>query len=297
MSPTESNSASISAASSDDRASAMTPQPERPEQGKFSKDETNFLTTHLPAYGALCCQLAETATGPKGKSIKGVKKNWVLTKVYPEFVKEFSSDKDDGPQLQSLQDVSYLLRHVLVAEWCQKMVRWFSNRSPLRNGSDSTPLTMDTPLAPSKRPRATNGPRVFAEEHKRKITELMAEEKEKEGGDPKLVNLSRYHKIKQQLYDQLTDEERRAYEAKAVEVNEARKALPERSENFKYVDSPLSSARVNLPEHYRNQENMVSGVVTALNSLIGWGWGQYGEAAFFVQAAFRNADNDLKTFK
>jgi len=35
----------------------MTHQPERPEQGKFSKDETNFLKTHLPAYGALCHQL------------------------------------------------------------------------------------------------------------------------------------------------------------------------------------------------------------------------------------------------
>jgi len=35
----------------------------------------------------------------------------------------------------------------------------------------------------------------------------------------------------------------------------------------------------------------------ALNNLVGWGWGQYGEAAFFVQGAYRNADNDLKTFK
>jgi hypothetical protein len=97
----------------------MTPQPERPEQGKFSKDETNFLSTHLPAYEALCHQLAEKATGPKGiGSIKGLKKDWVLTKVFPEFVKEFSSDQNGGPQLQSLQAVSYLLRHVLVAEWC-----------------------------------------------------------------------------------------------------------------------------------------------------------------------------------
>lgn len=178
------------------------------------------------------------------------------------------------------------------------MLRWFSNRSPVRNlGSDSTPLTMGTSLAASKRPRATNGPRVFAEEHKSKITDLMVEAKEKEGGIPKLVNLTRYRKIKQELYDQLTDEDRRAYEAKATVLNKARKALPERSENFKYVDSRLSSAKVNLPEHHRNQENLVSGVVTALNSLIGWGWGQYGEAAFFVQAAFRNADNNLKTFK
>jgi hypothetical protein len=36
------------------------------EQGKFSKDETNFLKTHLPAYGALCHELGEQATGPRG---------------------------------------------------------------------------------------------------------------------------------------------------------------------------------------------------------------------------------------
>ena len=113
------------------------------------------------------------------------------------------------------------------------MLRWFSNHSPLRNlRSDSTP----GPLIPSttpKCPRATNGPRIFAEEHKRKIVDLMAEEKEKEGGIPELANLTRYHKIKQELYDQLTDEERLAYEEKAAELNKARRALPERSENFK----------------------------------------------------------------
>ena len=175
------------------------------------------------------------------------------------------------------------------------MLRWFLNRSPLRNlGSDSTPLTMTTSIATSKRPRATNGPRVFAEEHKRKITELMSEEQEKEGGIPKQVNLTRYHKIKQELYDKLTDEDRRTYEAKAAEQNKMGKALPE---IFKYVDSRLFSAKVDPASHHRNQENMVSGVVKALDSLIGWGWGQYGDAAFFVQAAFRDADNNLKTFK
>jgi hypothetical protein len=79
----------MSPTSSDDR---MTPQ-ERPEQGRFSKDERAFLSTHLPAYQALCHQLAGKATGPKGKgSIKG------------------------GPQLQSLQAVSCLLRYILVAD-------------------------------------------------------------------------------------------------------------------------------------------------------------------------------------
>jgi hypothetical protein len=98
-------------------------------------------------------------------------------------------------------------------------------------------------MATAKRPRATNGSRVFAEEQKRKITELMAEEKE-EGDIPKQINLRRYCKIKQELYDALTDEERRGYEAKAAEENKARKALPKRSEIFKCVDSRLFSAKL-----------------------------------------------------
>ena len=103
----------MSPTSSDDR---MTPQ-ERPEQGKFSKDERAFLSTHLPAYQALCHQLAGKATGPKGKgSIKGAKKDWILKNVFPTFVKEFSSDQIGGPQLQSLQAVSCLLRYILVAD-------------------------------------------------------------------------------------------------------------------------------------------------------------------------------------
>jgi hypothetical protein len=92
----------------------------------------------------------------------------------------------------------------------------------------STPL----PIANSKRPRATNGPGIFAEEHKTEITEKMAEQQQLEGGVPKDVNLTRYHTIRQELYDQLTDKERRAYEAEAADKNKARKTLPDTSENF-----------------------------------------------------------------
>ncbi len=73
----------------------------------------------------------------------------------------------------------------------------------------------------------------------------MAEEKEKEGGIPELANFTRYRNIKQELYDQLTDEERLAYEEKAAELNKAHKALPERSEIFEYVEC-LPSAKGSL---------------------------------------------------
>ena len=61
----------------------------------------------------------------------------------------------------------------------------------------------------------------------------MAEKREQEGGTPEQVNLRRYQTIKQELYDQLPDEERREYEAKAAKKNEASKAQPETSEIFK----------------------------------------------------------------
>ena len=54
---------------------------------------------------------------------------------------------------------------------------------------------------------------------------------------------------------------------------------------------------MNLQPYHRNQEEIIGGVVKALYKLIGWDWGQYGEAVFFVQGAYRNAENDLKTFK
>ena len=60
----------------------------------------------------------------------------------------------------------------------------------------------------------------------------MAEQQIQEGGISKQVNLKRYHAIKQELYDGLTDEERSAYEAKAAEKNKASKAPPETSEIF-----------------------------------------------------------------
>jgi len=56
-------------------------------------------------------------------------------------------------------------------------------------------------------------------------------------------------------------------------------------------------SQANVQPYRRNQENIVSGVVKALYDLIGWDWSQYGEAVFFVQGAYRNVDDKLKTFK
>jgi hypothetical protein len=108
----ESPSASLPAVSPVD-PSVMTPPLERPEQGKFNVAETTFLKAHLPAYGALCQQLTEQATRETG-SLKGRKKDWILSNVFPIFVKQFSSDQNGGPQLQSLQAVSYVACYLCV---------------------------------------------------------------------------------------------------------------------------------------------------------------------------------------
>jgi len=111
--PMESHSALTSNPATSDDPSTMTPEPERPEQGKFSKGEADFLKTHLPAYETLCRQLREQARGLRGTQlVKGRKKDWVLSKVFPLFVEQFSSDQNGGPRLQSLQIVSYLLWYV-----------------------------------------------------------------------------------------------------------------------------------------------------------------------------------------
>lgn len=95
----------------------MTSLETRPEQGKFGKEETDFLKTCLPAYGALCDSLAKQATGPRGTGlVKGCKKDWILSNVFPQFVKQFSSDQNGGPQMHSLQTVRNFLWPTFVAE-------------------------------------------------------------------------------------------------------------------------------------------------------------------------------------
>jgi hypothetical protein len=93
-------------------------------------------------------------------------------------------------------------------------------------------LTTATSTTSPQRPRATNGANIFAEEHKARIKERMAEQQMQEGGTPEKVNLARYQTIKQEFYNQLTEKERHGYEAKATEKNKAYKAIPEKSKIF-----------------------------------------------------------------
>lgn len=71
-------------------------KPKRCIQGKFDKDERDFLEPYLPVYWDLF----------GGGSKKGDKKEWVEENIYPKFVKRFNSEGPTGPDLDSLQKVS-----------------------------------------------------------------------------------------------------------------------------------------------------------------------------------------------
>ena len=113
---------------------SVTPPLERPEQGKFSIEEISFLKTHLDTYRALCHQLGEQGTRPRGTGlVKGRKKDWIISKVFPKFVEKFLSNQNGGPQLSSLQTI--VLAEVAVEN--TSMVRKSLAPSRSRRGSKS----------------------------------------------------------------------------------------------------------------------------------------------------------------
>ena len=106
----ENPSVPIPTASPGNPSATTPPPPERSEKEKFSTEETNFLKTHLPAFEALYCRLKEQGTGPRATGlVKGRKKDWIISNVFPEFVEKFSSHQNGGPQLESLQAARYVL--------------------------------------------------------------------------------------------------------------------------------------------------------------------------------------------
>lgn len=74
-----------------------TPTTGRPEQGKFTTIQKDFLNQHPPAYFAI------------KDNKKGTKKDWVLSNVYPLYVKEFNSDGPSGVNLASLETVYHFI--------------------------------------------------------------------------------------------------------------------------------------------------------------------------------------------
>ena len=58
-----------------------------------------------------------------------------------------------------------------------------------------------------------------------------------------------------------------------------------------------SFSSVHISSFARNQNKVGDAATAALWRLIGYGWGQHGDVVFFVQGAYRNNENVVKTFQ
>ncbi|KAF9529562.1 hypothetical protein CPB83DRAFT_893376 [Crepidotus variabilis] len=235
------------------------PPAARPNQGKFSKAESTFLDSYLPAFNEYCQSLREKAAGPRMvKGVKGDKKDWILTHVKPKYIQHFNSNGSDGPNLDSLEE---------------KIIRWFNNHIS-RNGAAPLPSLTST-IKATKRPRAKNAMVVFEEEKKADIQSLISTEKEK--GNP-ATGLEIYRSSKSKLFSDLGPSERQAYEQKAVDFNQS------------LQDGPKPEVI------FSNQSRLHLDVSDALQSFVGWDWKQHGEVVFFLQGAYRNSEGRLISF-
>jgi hypothetical protein len=73
---------------------ATNTKPTCPDQGKFTKSQKAFLDAHLPTYFAI------------DDKKKGAKKSWILSTVFPLYVKEFNTDAPDGCYETVLSEVN-----------------------------------------------------------------------------------------------------------------------------------------------------------------------------------------------
>ncbi|GLB34089.1 hypothetical protein LshimejAT787_0109730 [Lyophyllum shimeji] len=259
---TPSPPAAASGNASDASRSAMTvtlnlPSTPRPNQGAFTSEQTQFLTTYLPKYQEMVDKLSTVATGPRRTGqVKGEKGRWVLKTVYKPYTEKFDSKGPDGPNLESLQI---------------KLKKWYSNhyKSALQPVASAS-----TPVA---RPRATNAVELFAQDNQTDIRAKMAEQRGESGQSSK-DNLSLHRKIKTELFNELDEETRLRYEADAAAFNAS-------------LEQPPDAAVV-----FAKQQGLISAASESLRKLCGWGWNGHGDVVFFVQAAYRDNEDHLKTF-
>lgn len=123
----------------------------------------------------------------------------------------------------------------------------------------------------------------------------MAEQRTAEGLTPKESNLPLFHKIKKLKFNAIDEATQAEYEARADAHNLKLIAPPSPDHIYTFVHS--SSLCCTSLCSSRNQETVVDDVMTIMGGLCGWGWKQYGDIAFFVEAAYRDKDGKLQMFK
>lgn len=218
------------------------PPTARPPQGVFTEGERDWINSNwVPEFRAYAKTLPKQGTrGIKGS--KGKKKAWVMEKVYPAYVKQHNSEGPGGPSLESLKYVRIHYhghRVYMDSDYhaTQKLYKYMVNQL---DSNDSTTIPMrDT----SKKPRATNGIAIFADEHADTIRQAMRNESVKKpvntpdgsmsAGKMAAAPLRSYHHAKKTLYDKLDDDKKAEYEAIAAEQNDMLKRMPDPSVVFK----------------------------------------------------------------
>ncbi|KAG6818708.1 hypothetical protein H0H93_002607 [Arthromyces matolae] len=236
----------------------------RPLQEAFSKEEIDYLKDWLEPFNKYCShQLA-----------KGSKGDWVLKNVYHGFIEKFKCARPGGPNLETLK---------------KKMKKWFTNHG----GRGQNDHVRTTTSAASK-PRALTAIDLFAKEEKEAIRDKANEDRKTAGSGTK-QNLAYHSEAKKVMWDALTDEKRADFEERAEALNEEYKLPPDPSLVFEYV-SYLVKETLSLIVILRRQSSLVHTVTQSLQPLCGHGWKGHGEVILFVQGAYRDKNDIIKTF-
>ncbi|KAG6819010.1 hypothetical protein H0H93_016411 [Arthromyces matolae] len=188
---------------------------------------------------------------------KGSKGDWVMKNVYPDFIEQFKCARPGGPNLETLK---------------KKMKKWFTNHGG-RGQNDGVQTTSST----ASKPRAITAIGLFAKEEQEAIRD-KANEDRKNAGSGTEHNLAYHSEAKKEMWDALTEEERANFEQRAEALNEEYKLPPDPSLVFE------------------RQSSFVHTVTQSLQPLCGHGWKGHGEVILFVQGAYRDKNDIIKTF-
>jgi hypothetical protein len=107
------------------------------------------------------------------------------------------------------------------------MARWFANQGA--KSSKAKPLP---PVKAVKKPRATNAQDIFAEDRRDDIRTAIKQKCTEEGVTAKEGNLKFHRIIKNEMYSELSEEDRAKYDKLAAERNSKLDQPPSREHVF-----------------------------------------------------------------
>jgi hypothetical protein len=140
---------------------------------------------------------------------------------------------------------------------------------------------------------------VFVEENKEAIVEKARELAQDEGPRAPGETLNSWKQARQVMFDGLDSDAKAKYESQAAAQNKKLDCPPDEKEIYAYVMLCMQCIIIMLINYdiYSNQACLVPKINDALLSLSGRDWGQCGPLVYFVQAAYRNEKDRLKTLR